>query len=374
MTRLSDEDYSKTDLFKQLRSQHEDVIKRINNLEALNVQLRDEAEKLQAERLAFRLQVEKETQSTIADMESKLIRTEADLTRIRQGRDDCHAQLTVRQQAEENERSSVNQIRELAAARQDRIEALELETERLRLTLEKRDEGDASQDGLEELGLPELKDQHQNLKRQYEMLNSELPAMGTAWKKASALASKKVGDLAAVEEKIARLQAEKSKADQKYFATMKAKDMLELQMKALQLQNQKSSEIVSQLKEVDGITKQFAINLEKQLSECKTALQISNNQNQQFQQQLNERGIAYEGAKSQLAEITGNLEIKDSTIASIKKAHRDVETEVEVLRVRSAELEKELRDWKSKGSQNRQQETDMLRVCGPFLLNYRSAH
>jgi chromosome segregation ATPase len=124
---------------------------------------------------------------------------------------------------------------------------------------------------------------------------------------------------------------------------------------------------------VDGITKQFAINLEKQLSEYKSALQTSNHQNLQFQQQLNERAIAFQGLKSQMAEITGNLQAKDNIILSIKKAHRDVETEVEQLRVRSTELDKELRDWKSRGSQNRQQETDMLRVSTLFYSTYESS-
>ena len=47
---LTDEDYAKSDLFKTLKSQHEDVIKRVNDLEATNRKLREDAQKLQAER------------------------------------------------------------------------------------------------------------------------------------------------------------------------------------------------------------------------------------------------------------------------------------------------------------------------------------
>lgn len=39
---FTDDDYAKTDLFKLLKSQHEDVIKRVNDLEATNVQLHED--------------------------------------------------------------------------------------------------------------------------------------------------------------------------------------------------------------------------------------------------------------------------------------------------------------------------------------------
>merc|ERR1711939_207667 len=41
---LTEDDYARTDLFKQFRAQHEDVIRRINHLEATNIQLREDAE------------------------------------------------------------------------------------------------------------------------------------------------------------------------------------------------------------------------------------------------------------------------------------------------------------------------------------------
>src|SRR5208282_3357518 len=48
LSNLSEDDYARTELFKQFRIQHEDVIRRINHLEATNIQLREEAEKFQA--------------------------------------------------------------------------------------------------------------------------------------------------------------------------------------------------------------------------------------------------------------------------------------------------------------------------------------
>jgi len=82
---LTEDDYARTELFKQFRLQHEDVIRRINHLEATNIQLREEAERYQAERTAYRTQVENEQEMITTEIENQLQRVEADLTRVRSG-------------------------------------------------------------------------------------------------------------------------------------------------------------------------------------------------------------------------------------------------------------------------------------------------
>lgn len=49
---LTDDDYAETALFKTSKSQYQDAIKQVNDLQATNIQLREEAQKLQAERTA----------------------------------------------------------------------------------------------------------------------------------------------------------------------------------------------------------------------------------------------------------------------------------------------------------------------------------
>ena len=81
---------------------------------------------------------------------------------------------------------------------------------------------DDSAEHLEGLAVEELRTKYQNLDRQYAMLNKELASMQTVCKKYSSLASQKVDDINALEEKAQRLAAEKSKADQKYLASTSA--------------------------------------------------------------------------------------------------------------------------------------------------------
>ncbi|KAI9891330.1 MAG: E3 ubiquitin-protein ligase bre1 [Vezdaea aestivalis] len=359
---FSDDDLSKTELYKQLKSQYEDVVKRFNDLEARSNQIREENVKLRAEQTAFKIQVESEARTNMSDLESQLRRNEATLARIRSARDELFSQLAVKQQADEVQRNSAVQFEELAKIREERIKALESEGARLRLEISDSAPGGLVDSEIESLPLDELQQKYQNLQGQYKMLSIEIQSMGVAYQKAHTLASKKTDEGSAVEEKVARLQAEKSKADQKYFATMKAKDHQDSQLKALQLQNQKSSEIVSQLKDVESATKQVAVNLEQQLTESRSFLTQSLSQAQLLQQQLNERQIALDGLKAQNADLVGNFQSKDQNLIVARKLQRESETAVESLRTRTNELEKLTQKLKSQGaSKGEEEESEMLR-------------
>ncbi|KAI9881338.1 MAG: E3 ubiquitin-protein ligase bre1 [Pleopsidium flavum] len=374
LSRLSDDDYSRTDLFKHLKSQHEDVIKRINNLEATNVQLREEAEKMQAERTASRVQLESESQTAIAEKELQLARAESDLARIRTGRDELIADLSIRKASQDQDKTASDQIKELAAAREDRIKALESETERLRIQLDQAEITGLSRPDLDQLSADELRSKYQALEQQYSMLSNELPSMGTAWKKASALASQKVAEFAALEEKVARLGAEKSKADQKYFAAMKAKEARDQEVRTLRAQNSKSSDIVSQLKDAESGTRSLLVNLEKQMMEIKEALNSITIQHRTAQQQITENNITVEGLKAQAGELKKSLTAKDASLSTTANSQRKAEVEVEELKVRLEETKNSLESWKSKGLGNQTGEYEMLRVShclglGRFEVN-----
>ena len=361
-SRLSDEDYAKTDLFKLLKSQHEDVVNRVNNLEALNKQLREEAEKLQAERTAYRSLIDSEAETTRADLESRLIRAETDLTRIRSGRDEYLAELTIKSQAEENDRKTLGQTKELAEARQNQITALESEVERLKHRLNEGNPDPQLLQDVKSLSSEDLITKYTSLQQQYAALEIELSSIGPAIKKYSSLALKKVLDTTAVEEKIARLQAEKSKADQKYFATMKAKELQDGQLKTLQSHNQKSAGIVTQLKEAETAAKTYQISLEKQIAELKSTLLSATDKSQSFQQQVTEKSIAFDGLKSQVRELKEALSEKDSSFLSAKKAQRIAETQVESLGAENKQLAQEARKWQDQAMAGAQEEMEMLRV------------
>lgn len=361
LSHLSDDDYSRTDLFKQLKSQHEDVIKRINNLEATNVQLREEAERLQKERTAYRIQLENESQMSIMEKEAQLVQAENDLARIRSGRDELLADVAMRKAAQGQEKATVHQVKEMLGVKEERIKALESELERS--CIQSGQSASTSPQSIsEDISPDDLRSRYLNLEQQYSMLNKELQSMGNAYKKANALASQKLENFTALEEKNVRLGAEKSKADQKYFAAMKSKEAREQEVRTLRASSSKSSEMVSSLKDAEAATRVAIISLEKEITEFKASHTSITSQNRASQQQLSEQKIIVEALKAQVEELKNNLVTKDSSTSIVSSALRKTEIEVETLKVRLAETQKSLEAWKTKGLGNQSGEYEALRV------------
>jgi E3 ubiquitin-protein ligase BRE1 len=356
---LSDDDYKETSLFKILKSQHEDVIKRVNDLEATNTQLREEAQKLQGERMAYRRQVDEYSAEQINDMEAQIARTETDLARVRNNRDELMAELSIRKTAEENRRMSADQARELAAARDARIASLESEIERLRMKLGESAPPDSDLDALDNEA---LKIKLRELDSQHAMLSSELASMETAWRKSSALANKKVEEIHQQEETVARLSAEKAKADQKYFAAMKLKDARENELRTFKQQSTQSATTITHLKDAESKTRELATNLERQLAEAKENLTKLEAQHKSADQKAKESNLAAEGLKKQLDELKGMISSKDKEILAAGKAKREAEAELERMQTYYEDKKRQLEELKASSAASNSTSSDNWRV------------
>jgi E3 ubiquitin-protein ligase BRE1 len=304
-------------------------------------------------------------QSIIAEKEAHLMKAETDLARIRNARDELLADQQMRKAAQEQEKTAAVKIAELTAAREAQIVSLESELERLRLALNGSKD---VQQNIDDLPAEELRAKYQSMDRQYAMLNTELTSMQTVCKKYSTLASQKVTDFAALEEKVQRLIAEKSKADQKYFAAMKSKEARESEVRILRMQNSKSSDIVTQLKESEAAMRSLLTNMEKQVSEGKEALHSAIGKYRSAQQQITESNITVEGLRAQITELKNLSTTKDSTLANTSAACRKAEAEIEGLKSTLADTKKSLESWKTKSLGNSSSEYEMLRVSPPYVI------
>ena len=359
---LSDDDYAETALFKTVKSQYEDAVKRLNDLEATNTQLREEAQTVQAERTSYRSKVDDEHRANNTEAEAQIARAETDLARVRDQRDQYQAELTIRKSAEESRRVSADQSKELAAARDSRIAVLESEVERLRLQL---GESTVEEGDFDDLDTETLKNKLRTLESQYALLSNELPSMEAAWKKTQVLAAKKVEELANWEENMARLNAEKAKADQKYFATMKAKDLQQLELRSLKQQNSRSSEIVTQLKDTEGKTRELVANLERQIAESKENVSKLESQHRTMEQKHKEGSLAAEGLQKQIEELKVLVTAKDKDNLGLAKGKRDVEEDVERLQAKLEEKQKQYDDLKKTNTTNSDTSSDQWRVSPP---------
>jgi len=360
LTGLSDDDYAKTDLFKALKHQHEDVIKRINNLEATNIQLREEAQKYQAERTAYRIKVDDEMRGVLAESESSVSQAEANLARIRSARDELVAKNAILESSHTDNKASVQQSKDLVSACESRIAALESECERLRLQILEQQTTEEPPPHIDELTLEQSRAKVINLESQLKLLSNELPSMEAAWKKAQAIASKKIAEIAAGEESVSKAHADKSKADQKFFAAMKTKGELEQQIRILRAQATKSTEVVAQLKEADSLSRSLVDKLEKQTAEMRSQMDELSMQHRQLQQKVSENTITTQGHVSQIAELKKIIETKDTTYLAAKHAQREAEAKRDEILAQVAGLEKQVQSWKKKSAGSQSSETAMM--------------
>jgi E3 ubiquitin-protein ligase BRE1 len=77
-------------------------------------------------------------------------------------------------------------------------------------------------------------------------------------------------ELVEYEDKLSRLQAEKAKAEQKYFSTMKSKDQIQGENRALKHQLAKTAEVISKVQEAEKSSVQKLELLERQLALTET--------------------------------------------------------------------------------------------------------
>ena len=359
-TSLSEEDYSRTEVFRLFKGQNEDLIKRANHLEAANKSLQSMNEQLKKEREASRQQLETEAQALIADLEDQLQQADTNLARIRATRDELLAEVTMLKNGKEQERSAIQYMKELIGANEDRITTLEAELKRLQ---HKDDDVDMDpQPEIDELSPDELREKYKKLLRDYKSIESEIPGLSKAIKRYQGLANNKVMDFAALEERVGLAIAEKSKADQKYFNTRKDADQKSEEIKKLRVQNNKSSDIISQLKEVEVQNRTLVTNLDKQLADMKQTNASLMVENKRLDSSSGEALRRFDALKQQVTDLTGLAKSKDSTTSMAKERTAALEADVEKLKMRLDTTSKDRDKWKAKSLSNSSEEEEMLRV------------
>ncbi|KAJ1335552.1 E3 ubiquitin-protein ligase BRE1 [Microdochium nivale] len=358
LTSLTDEDYARTDVYKLFKVQHEELIKQVNHLETSNKLLVARNDGLNKERELSRKQVESEAQRLIAELEEQLQQEDTTLARVRAARDEAMAELSQLKAAKAQEKNAAALMEDLVSAKEDRIKALEAEVSRLQSSEDVEMTGASDIDALT---IDELRIKYNKLAKDYESIETELPSLTAAVKKFQATAHKKVADLAAQEDRVAVAIAEKSKADQKYFGARKDADQKEDLIKKLRIQNSKSSEIITQLKEVEVHNRTLVTNLDKQLADMKQSNTKISSEKQKMEASSTEALRRYDVVKQQLVEFSSLSKSKDSTTSLARERTVNLEAEVERLKVRLETAGKERDKWKAKSMSNSSEEEEMLR-------------
>jgi len=360
---LTDDDYAKSELFQTIKSQLDDTVKRVNDLEAQNIQLREEARVLQGERISYKEAADTEVREQTMEMQNQLAQGDMDLVRVRHSRDEIKTELSIRVATIEQHRTSQAHMQELLEAKDLRIQALESEADRLRQSAAQVD-GFQTQETDIEAVLARLR----VVENEKTALESEVRSMEAAYKKAQTLASRKLTEISDWEDKLQRLSGEKAKADQKYFASMKSIEAKNAELKALKAQAARSTDMVSTLKEAESASRLQLDTLNKQLAEAKESFGTVSNQHRAIQHTITEQKALINRLEAHSNEFKKQVAVKVDLTQAAEKGQRSAEGELAELKVRLESTEKSLASWKKKGTSSTSEEYETLRVSIYFIL------
>jgi len=162
------------------------------------------------------------------------------------------------------------------------------------------------------------------------------------------------------------MMSQKVKADQKYFTAMKAKDTMLQENRLLKNTHQKSSEIISQLKDAEKALASKVANLEKQMAELRNVQHLAAVQAKNYQGRILESNNTIESLKKQVTHITDAIQSKDSLLNTEAENRRKAEIELERTLVRLEGVQHKLEMQAREESEDDQVEA--LRVSKTFIF------
>ncbi|WFD36479.1 RING-type E3 ubiquitin transferase [Malassezia cuniculi] len=370
--------------------------------------LRGECEALQAEndalrefRTEFQRQTATQANTHAEELQKQLRQRDADVVRLRGQRDELNAELLERRSRENVRFDQVDELKGLVSTKDERVETLRSQVKRLRLELAAvRGEADVAAelaaekevDAALESALATLRAENEQLRQgisptkealealaagpggtaspeqvraRWEALQKEVETLKlqlrTSTSSTAALADEvdrlsaaydaldkqfntRVVNVARLEDKILRLTTEKSKADNKYFAAMRAKDALDAEKRAFARSTKRHNKVLERYAEVEKALGQQAAAAEQEVSTLRRALQThaaALAEAERDRAGLRKRNAEMHKAKT-AAEAAAAAQVKraaevDSALSRTEERAATLEREVGRLRRRLAE-------------------------------------
>ncbi|CDW99153.1 hypothetical protein [Sporisorium scitamineum] len=329
--------------------------------------LETEATALREDRATFQQSVEAEASSRSEDLEKLVKAKEADVTRLRSQRDELNAELTERRSREQVKFTQIEEMKALLNSKEERLTLLSSQVRRLRMTvaafqgqsvgvsalikadteegqfeqlsreaqeaqtriaeLERRLGAAPAPNGTEVKAKVEegaeaaandtgLRAENERLRLALQAaeasskaVDDELEKISAAYADLERQASVKVTDVSRLEEKALRWVTEKSKADNKYFSAMRAKDAVDAELRTAKQVHERQQKTIEMFADVErNYTAQLGLH-EKQVTTFKKVVDAHSRRIEELQREL-------ELAESRLAE---SARTKEATSESAKE-------------------------------------------------------
>lgn len=208
----------------------QDQIGKLNKLNDSNI---SRLKELEAKQNNVIESIDKEISDENQSLKEQLHKTESDLVRIRTARDELLAKITILKSQVENQKTNeeVHKMNQILQQRLQQLEATGNEIE-------------CNNSTYTELSKEELINRITSL-------SGEIKEIESAFKETREIALKKLENAIDQEHLVKKLSIEKTKADQKYFASMRLKDSIQAENKVLKAQIAKSQDIIKNLNDLE---------------------------------------------------------------------------------------------------------------------------
>ncbi|GAC71310.1 E3 ubiquitin ligase involved in syntaxin degradation [Moesziomyces antarcticus T-34] len=314
-------------LYRELETAYQHAQQDLQGVRDSMHTLETEANALREERATFQQTVEAEASARTDELEKMVKAKEADVTRLRSQRDELNAELTERRSREQVKFTQIEEMKALLNSKEERLTLLTSQVRRLRMSvsafrgqsagvtalaeteseedqfeklsraaqeaqarvaeLEKRlssaesptdgaaINGTTSADPTEmQAEVERLRLSLQAAEASSKAVDDELEKISAAYAELERQASVKVTDVSRMEEKALRWVTEKSKADNKYFSTMRAKDTVDAELRAVKQVNERQQKTIEMFGEVERSYSTQLGQHEKEVTVFKKAIEV----------------------------------------------------------------------------------------------------
>lgn len=291
-------------------------------------------------------QVSKSISTEIIDenrhLKDLLLKAENDLVRVRTVRDELIGKQTILKLELELCKPS-SEIVALSEVLNERLLKLEH-----RLSTEFTVESEPALESLEKIEL---------IKR-VQLLSGELKDLESAFQETRGLALDKLKDNSEKEGLVKKLTVEKNKADQKYFASMRVKDLLAAENKILKTQISKSQELIQKHGEIEKAYSSKIDILNKSLGELRAIKESSIRETSKLYDSVKTLTRSREGAAKEIAQLKEDLSTATKAKESLVEELSDTKYSLGKLQGKLRATENLLQKYKSNNTSSILQEDE----------------
>ncbi|CAN3374135.1 hypothetical protein DIURU_000927 [Diutina rugosa] len=322
---LGESDVKESAWFQALASENESLKKSIATLETQHQQTQAKLDKLDA------LPADPNYQAVVdelASVKQQLEKTETDLVRIRTARDDLVAKNAILK----SETASGSSFAELVALNKS-------------LSARVSEKAAAVAAGTDDASLASLSEEQ--LRQKVTQLIGELQEVESAFNDTRKLALAKVEAQASHDATIKKLTVEKTKADQKYFGSMRLKDQIQQENKLLKAQVAKSQDGLRQSQEVERALQDKMAALERQVKEFKQVKSAAMAENVKLSEQVARLSKLKDQFTDDIAKARAASEAESMKLRSVSSELQSEQQSVAKLESKLKHTEQLLRKYKS---------------------------